>query len=153
MAVKDIFKVSFKTFINPAGWLGLNAVKQNTRTTWDLIKGLFIIPTPERAETFDEAVKRFNLTSADILEREKDYLFYAFIFLVLAVSLLAFGCYLLFVDRSFAGFVLGIAVAALFTSQAFRYHFWYFQMKQRKLGCTFDEWRAFIGWPKSGPKT
>ena len=23
---------------------------------------------------------------------------------------------------------------------AFRYHFWYFQMKQHKLGCTFNEW-------------
>ena len=27
------------------------------------------------------------------------------------------------------------------TALCFRYHFWWFQVKKRKLGCTFDEWK------------
>ena len=57
-----------------------------------------------------------------------------------------FSLYLLF-----SGFLLScllaIAVSILSLSQAFRYHFWYFQIKHRKLGCTFEEWRE--GKPRS----
>jgi intracellular multiplication protein IcmV len=96
---------------------------------------------------------RFNLTPEDIKEREKDYLFYTGIFLLLSVSLFCFGFYLLIVDRTFAGCLLGIATSALFASQAFRYHFWYFQIVQRRLGCTFAEWQQFVIGRLPGPKT
>ena len=29
-------------------------------------------------------------------------------------------------------------------SQAMRYHFWYFQIQSRKLGCTFQEWGSAV---------
>jgi intracellular multiplication protein IcmV len=106
------------------------------------------LPATGKAETFDEAVARFNLTEADLKEREKDYLFYAGIFLVLGLVSFVFGFYLLFVKRKFLDCLLGIAVAALFGTQGFRYHFWYFLIKQRKLGCTFDDWLVFIKWNK-----
>jgi intracellular multiplication protein IcmV len=151
MAVKDIFKVSFKTFINPMGWFGYKSVKGSVKTTWDLSKELFVVPEPKYIETFSEALIRLNVTEAELEERKKDYFFYALLFLFLAVFSFFFGCYLLVIKGTLAGFLLGVGVTMMFLAQAFRYHFWYFQIIQRKLGCTFDEWKnALFG---QRPKT
>lgn len=144
MAVKDFLKVSRKTFFDPAGWLGYRELKQNTQSTWQVLRELFVAApetTAEESITFEEAMKRHNLTPDAVNEIEKDYLFYAILFLALGVFSILFGFYLLFIQRTFIGLLLSIAVASLFGSQAFRYHFWYFQIKRRKLGATFEEWR------------
>jgi intracellular multiplication protein IcmV len=139
MAIKDIFKVSRKTFFNPAAWFS-DALFVNSKITWNLVKDLFIAPTQAKQETFAEAVKRMNLSEADIQETEQRYLLFALVFLVLACLSGIYGLYLLIIAKTLAGFALALAVVALFLAQAFRYHFWYFQTKFRKLGCTFDEW-------------
>jgi intracellular multiplication protein IcmV len=141
MAIKDIFKVTRKTFVDPAAWLGYSSVKDSIQTTWDLMRNQFIVPEATTPETFAEAMTRQNLTEEDIVDRQNQYLFYASIFLVLALISFIFAFILLFHERTFAGFCLGLAVTALFGSQSFRYHFWYFQIKQRRLGCTLEEWK------------
>jgi intracellular multiplication protein IcmV len=148
MALRDIFKISFKTFFNPAAWFGYARVKGGMVDTWTIMKGLFLVPeaAPERTETFAEALKRHGLTEASAEELRKDYLLYAFLLLLIGAFVLGFGFYLFFVKKIFSGMLLGIAVSALFAAQAFRYHFWSFQIKQRKLGCSFQEWRdALLG--------
>jgi len=67
----------------------------------------------------------------------------------LVVVSFVFAFYLLLVERTVSGFLIGLAVAGLFASQAFRYHFWYFQIQQRKLGCTLEDWKQ--SWVKSNP--
>ena len=141
MAIKDVFKVNRKTFLDPAAWLGYSTVKDSILTTWNLMRSQFIVPEPTITETFDQAMTRLNLTEEDIVDRKNQYYFYAAIFLGLAFISFIFAFILLFRERTFAGFCLGLAVTALFSSQAFRYHFWYFQIKQRRLGCTFEEWK------------
>lgn len=141
MALKDVFKVSRKTFFNPSGWLGYNEIKSYTRFLWETLKNLFIPAKPEHSETFEQALDRLHLTETDIQISAKHYLIYAIIFVVLAVGAIGYSFYLLLVHGTLAGWILSIAVAALFFSQAFRFHFWYFQIKHRKLGCTFAEWR------------
>jgi intracellular multiplication protein IcmV len=156
MAAKDIFKVSVKTFFNPSGWFGYGQVKQNTNYLWNFFRGMFAIPeAPDKpkSETFQEAMQRYNLTPAAIAELGKDYLFFAIMFVLLAISMLLFSFYLLIVSRTIPGFLLGLAVSMLLTSQGFRYHFWYFQIKQQKLGCTFDEWWQALSGGKPRPKT
>ena len=41
---------------------------------------------------------------------------------------------------SIKAFIVSLVVMLIALVLAFRYHFWYFQIKQRKLGCTFNEW-------------
>jgi intracellular multiplication protein IcmV len=36
--------------------------------------------------------------------------------------------------------VMCLMVSLVAFANAFRAHFWYFQTKQRKLGCTIQEW-------------
>lgn len=141
MALKDVVKVSRKTFFNPRGWFGYDQVKSGFMVTWGVIRGLFIADQPTRTETFSEAMQRLNLTEEDVQSTAQHYFMYACLFLVLCVLTACASLYYLFHHGSLSACLLGFATAALFLSQAFRYHFWYFQIKVRKLGCTLAEWR------------
>lgn len=140
MPLKDVVKVSRKTFFNPTAWLGYDLLKAQFKISWDLIKSLFVMPIATREETFDQAVQRFKLTDKQLLEISKNFLIYTLVFVSCAIITLIFSFYLLVQHGSFAGLLIGIAATAVFLAYAFRYSFWRFQIKQRKLGCTFDEW-------------
>ncbi len=144
MAIRDAFKVSFKTFFNPRAWLGYDSLKEQTRTIKTILKTATTVQKPETAESFDEAMQRLDMTENDVRVTSRIYLCYTFIFLVLAVLDFIYGCYLLFHHGTFLGMVLALAVCALLLAQAFRYHFWYFQIKSRRLGCTIQEWRQSL---------
>ncbi|MDR3492920.1 MAG: type IVB secretion system protein IcmV [Gammaproteobacteria bacterium] len=141
MAIKDIFKVSRKTFFNPTGWFGADNLGIIFKGGWEITQRLFVpAKDPVRKETFEEAVKRFNLTEEDIIQKQENYLLFAYILGICGIFSFGFSFYLLFFHSTFAGFLLGLATAAIFFSQAFRFHFWFFETKHRKLGCTLDEW-------------
>ncbi len=140
--VKDAVKVSRKTFINPSAWFGYSLFLAQIQSTWEMVKGLFTIPVPQRVETFEEAVDRFGLSESDLVKIHRRYLIFAYLFGLLAViSLIAAG-YFLFKKHAFLAFVLAITVAMLFLVNGFRYHFWAFQIQFRQLGCSFREWWA-----------
>jgi intracellular multiplication protein IcmV len=141
MPVKDIFKVTRKTFVNPAEWFGFGIFINQLNTTWEMVKGLFTAQRPARVETFAEAVKRLRLTEQDLAATYRNYLIFTGVFLLLGFATIGFGVYLLLAHTVF-GAILSLPTAGLFFVNAFRYHFWAFQIKHRKLGCTFAEWRA-----------
>jgi intracellular multiplication protein IcmV len=150
MAVKDVFKVTRKTFFNPSGWFGYDSFKQNTSNVWKILQSV-ITPVTSTSDveqpapaTFEEAMERNHMTPQAVEELSKDYLLYTFVFLLLVAVSVYLSFYLLLDRGAFAGFLVGIAVALLFGVQAFRYHFWYFQIKQRKLGGTFAEWWLYV---------
>jgi len=140
MSIKDIFKVSGKTFFNPSAWFGYDEVKGHTKIIWAVIQGLIYPAQSERSETFDEALERLNLTHADANRTARNYYIFAVFFVVCGFSAIVFGLYISKLYHTVSAFFLALAVAALFLSQAFRYHFWFFQIKHRQLGCTFQEW-------------
>lgn len=150
MAIKDIFKVSRKTFVNPSGWLGYQGLKANTSSIWGIVRDLFYPPQETSSETFDEAMARMGVTETDLKEQSERYFIYATVFMTLAVITVLYSVYLLLSEHTFHGFLIGLAVSALFGSQAFRFHFWHFQIERRKLGCTFQEWKQSWFNPKQG---
>ena len=153
MAVRDVLKVSRKTFFNPSAWLGLDLLKDQSRFIWATVKDLFIPPTPEFEETFEEAMVRLELSEDDIKTALTNYRYYTWLFVVLGLFTFAYSFYLLFRHATFLGWLLGLAVSALFFSQAFRFDFWAFQIKRRKLGATFVEWkRHFLGEKEAPPQ-
>ena len=140
MSLKDAVKVSRKTFFNPRGWSGYDFIKLQFRTTWDIIKDAVSPQEVGRQETFDEAMKRLELTEEDIQKSQNNYLLFASLFVLCGVLTLVFSFYLIFHHKTFSGMILGFVTSTLFFVYAFRYHFWYFQIKHRKLGCTIDDW-------------
>ena len=144
MTIKDVFKVSRKTFFNPREWLGYDSLKEQTQTIQSFVKEAATVRKPERTETFDEALQRLDMKEEELPGIATKYLCYALFFLGLAIVDFIYGIYLLFHHGAFLGMVLAFAVCALLLAQAFRYHFWFFQIQNRKLGCTFEEWRDSI---------
>lgn len=140
MAVRDAFKITRKTFFNPAGWLGYNELKTYNSIIWSNLKELTTIEKPQRTETFEEAMQRLDLTDTDVQETSNRYLLYAIIFVSLGALAFAIGFVFLIGYHTFSGFVLAMACVAILLTYAFRFHFWHFQIKHRKLGCTFDDW-------------
>jgi hypothetical protein len=146
MAVRDIFKVSRKTFFNPSAWLDYQALVNQNKIIWGIISGLKERPEVGESETFDEAMKRQQLTEKDIQDGIGTYRGLALVFVILSVSSLAYAFYLAIRHYSLTGFLLAMAVAALFGSQAFKYDFWALQMTRRQLGLTFKDWkRQYLG--------
>lgn len=140
MALKQIFKISRKTFFNPREWLGFDDLKGSFFLIRDTLKNSFTTPTARRTETFEEAMQRLKTTETDLQKTEKTYSTFVLVFLTCGALTLFFSFYLLFFHGSVAGCMLGLASGALFFTQAFKYHFWLFQIKHRKLGCTLSEW-------------
>ncbi|MDX1900678.1 MAG: type IVB secretion system protein IcmV [Gammaproteobacteria bacterium] len=141
---KNAIKISRKTFFNPSGWIGYGLLKTQIQTTWDFVSNIFTPAEPARIETFEQAMQRLGLTEDSLQKTRTRYLITSAVFLVLALVTVVEGIRLLSQHGTFAGFVLAIPTAALFFVNAFRYHFWAFQIKKRKLGCTFQEWAESI---------
>jgi intracellular multiplication protein IcmV len=144
MAIRDLLKVSRKTFFDPRAWLGYDEVKDHTSTVWNNLKAQCVVSAPTREETFTDAMARLGLTEEDIQNSIKSYRLFALIFFIFGILAFAYAFYLLFQHYSITGWMLGLVVCALFMSQAFRFDFWSFQMKKRQLGLTFAEWKNHI---------
>jgi len=141
MAIKDIFKVSRKTYFSPTTWVGLDEIKRYHRSIMSILKTSFAPAHPTRVETFEEAIKRQHLSEEDLKKTAARYHFYTISFVICAAFSFIASFFYLFHHRTFSGFLLCWVVIALFLAQGFRYSFWRFQIIHRKLGCTFKEWR------------
>ncbi len=91
------------------------------------------------AETYEDAMIRMRLSEADINDRKKMFFQQTVIYVVVGLAVIAYGVYLAF-QKEILSMILAFTVAALAISYAFRSHFWLFQLKQKKLGCTFKEY-------------
>lgn len=146
MAIRDVFKLSRKTFFNPTGWIDLSYLKELNLTLWEIIKSLFSVPSQMREESFAVAKERLNLTEKDIASRIVRYRLYAIFFFILGMLIFFYSFFLLFRHVSVTGLILGFASSALFLSQAFRFDFWSLQLRRRTLGLSFKEWKkSYLG--------
>ncbi len=141
MALRDIFKISWKTFVNPIGWLDYDALKRENQLIYRIIKPTMTIDKPTQQETFEEAQERLGLSEADIEAGQHRYRRYALLFALCGLLVFYYAFYLVFRYLSFPGFLLGIAVSMLFFAYAFKFDFWSLQMRRRKLGLTFADWK------------
>jgi hypothetical protein len=142
MAVRDIFKISWKTFVNPAAWFGYESFRIQNLALWSILKDLFSKPTPRTAETFDQAMQRLQMTPEDCKHAARQYRIYAFCFLSLGIGTVVYAFYLFLSLYSVLGWLLGLAAAALFIAQGFKYDFWALQLNRHQLGLTFKDWKA-----------
>ncbi len=146
MAVRDLFKINRKTFFNPSAWIDYPSLKNNTLMLYGVLKNTFTVPKPTTSETFEESVKRRGLSDKDIADGIGTYQGLAWVFVILAVAALVYAGYLMYYYSTITGMILSIVVSALCLSQAFKYDFWALQMRRRKLGLTFSDWkRQYLG--------
>ncbi|HSX19556.1 MAG TPA: type IVB secretion system protein IcmV [Gammaproteobacteria bacterium] len=121
-------------------WMGLQQLKSSSK---DMIKMGQAIFTPEQAdyeETFEEALRRLNLTEEQLQERRKEFMRLFIVYILLAIAIFSYSIYIAFAFKNIMGFIMGFGVTVFALVNAFRYHFWLYQIKHRKLGCTIREW-------------
>jgi intracellular multiplication protein IcmV len=145
MGVKNVVKKTVVQGWNFPQWLGMGQIKGNAVLIKDLAKATFNPEKHEAAkigsETFEQAMRRLNMTEKDLQKRIQSSTQIIYFCGLLSIPLLAYTIYiwsLHFYLPSFVCLMLGFLLFAY----AFREHFNRFQMRQRRLGCTFYEWFA-----------
>ena len=138
-AKRSRFSRMVKPFFNPRAWMSYDQLRDSTYSIKDRIKTIFTIRKAERTEHFHDAVKRFNLTEAEVTQREKYFFRLSLLMLVITIGTFSYSIYHL-ISAHFEGAAVSFALGLIGLSLTFRYHFWYFQIKSRRLGCTPKEW-------------
>ena len=120
-------------------WMSLSYVKDISGRTQYIVKDLIVPKKSTRIESFEEALIRLKLTEADITQRTIEFTRLVYLFLSLALIIISYAIYMIFKGSPVVG-LIALCIALYTLSQAFHFHFWLFQMKNRKLGCTLSEW-------------
>jgi len=132
-------KFVYKTFLDVPSWISFQQLKQNTSGLAGILKDIFTPQPPAQKTNFKEAMKKFNLSEEDLAKRSRTYFRQSMLFLGCGCLCIAYVFYLFFTRHFLAG-LIALLASGLFFVQAFSAHFWHFQIKHRKLGCTFKEW-------------
>ncbi len=125
--------------INIRFWFDWDRMKAFTVALKNGIKGMFVPQQAVTSESFNTAKTRMNLSDAELLSKQNALFRLSILMLVIAVLLLGYSGYQLFYG-TLRAFIVSLVVTLIALVLAFRYHFWYFQIKHRKLGCTLNEW-------------
>lgn len=120
-------------------WLGVDYLKETTGHYKALLMDLIVPQKARYSETFDEAVQRLELSDEALHARAHEFTKLFYFFIVLSMLVISYGLYLAY-RGSFASALIAFCLSLYSLTQAFRFHFWLFQLKNRKLGCTLKEW-------------
>jgi intracellular multiplication protein IcmV len=131
-------------YFNVRQWVGTDHLRNPFEFLKKILVTAFVVP-PETTEKEDflELVDKLGLTSEQLRKKKNAFLrlcivfcILAFLVVVYAVFHVSFGHYRVF----FPSIVLSVVCLAF----AFRYHFWYMQIKTQRLGCSFQEWCDYV---------
>ncbi len=93
-------------------------------------------------ESFDEAVRRLNLTPEKLESRKKTLFWTAILYSVIGVGLFAYAVKLL-LSGMFLATLIALILVVIALALAYREHFWYVQMKHQRLGISFKDWFGY----------
>ena len=125
--------------INLRSWFDWDRMKSLTLFLWNGAKKFFVPQQGPESESVEAAKKRLHLTDAGLLVQQKGLLRVSMLMVFFAFLLFLYAIYQ-FYCHSIKGGILSLVVMLIAVALAFRYNFWYFQIKERKLGCSIHEW-------------
>jgi intracellular multiplication protein IcmV len=105
-----------------------------------MVERFFVIKKPNKQiKNFEEVVTKFALDEPSLQAKSKGLLRLSYTILAVTGFIFLYCIY-----QAVYGSWIGVMVAAVQVGIAavltFRYHFWAFQIQQRKLGCSFKDW-------------
>ena len=137
--IRGTFGFFGKHAFNVRRWMAYDQMRDSTRDVVKAGKAVFKGPKVHSPETFEEALGRMNLTEVDIQERYSHCRSVLYFAGSIGLALIVYSIYLLIIGTPM-GAILAFAVGSMSGVMAFKNHFWMFQIKNRKLGCSFSEW-------------
>lgn len=141
----------FNTVFNVRSWTDFDRLRAFTLYLSQGIRA-FLIPqkkqlSPKESSTnFATAIAHLKLNEDELFARQRGLYRLSVIMCVVAMMFFSYALYHL-VFGGFKAVIVSLVLMFIALVLAFRYHFWYFQIKERKLGCTFREWyrQGFLG--------
>ncbi|ASQ45097.1 hypothetical protein clem_02680 [Legionella clemsonensis] len=129
-----------KRIFNVRAWIDFDRVRAFTSYLAAGFQKLFIPQQQtEKGESFEAAVARMNLSEQELQAKKKALYRLSVLMCLAAVGIFSYSIYHLYYG-SYRAVVVSLVLVLVALVLAFRYHFWYFQIKERKLGCSFSEW-------------
>lgn len=129
-----------KPLVDVPTWISYRQMADTSKGMFTFVKNLLVPnPKPATEETFEQAIQRLNLTEADLAARAKRFKQLTIFWIVIFFTIFFYSIYLAW-QGSLPGFIASIGLSVFTLVQCFRNHFWLFQIKQRKLGCSLSEW-------------
>lgn len=132
-------KKIIKPLVDVPKWVGYRQLVKTHRSLFSFAKKFFIPEQASTQESFQAALDRLKLNEADLTQRMKEFTRLMWIWISLFLISIAYSIHLL-LENSLRGFFPCLGVSVIILTQIFRYHFWIFQIKQRRLGCGFRDW-------------
>lgn len=132
----------FSSMYDVKGWLGYESIKAGAALSVNNVKKMMdtsAIRAKQESEDFDTARERLNLSDAEIQERETGYFRNFVVFLITGTIMAMYSVYRFFTLQWYSGWIALMITISLFAFSLIS-NFWYFQIKNRKLGCTLKEW-------------
>lgn len=133
------FRRYARSFLDIPRWMGAEHLKRNARSIRSMLRGFSTVKKPELEETFEQAITRMGLNEQRLEERKAEFFRLAMIYLAAALGAFAYLLYLIF-HGHYRALMLSLTLVIVLFSFFFREHFWYTQMKYRRLGMTFGQW-------------
>lgn len=143
MGFRSYVKNTVKANTNVKGWTGWDVVKNNANVIKNFADDLKAPETrvPPVQITFEEAMKKYGLTESDVQRSMRNHFITACVCLVLCLAAFLWTFHLLWKGMILSGLV-SLSLSALMGAYGFSEHFYYFQMKRRKLNVTLSEWAS-----------
>jgi intracellular multiplication protein IcmV len=120
-------------------WIGYKNLKNTTSSLFNTGKEVFLMQNANIRESFTDSIQRLHITEEDLLKKQKECYWFMLFYFLLTIMVGLYGMYLAF-NGQLLSFITSVAITCLCLSNYFRYSFWLFQMKHKKLGCSFKEW-------------
>ncbi|NBX84310.1 MAG: hypothetical protein EBQ95_01715 [Gammaproteobacteria bacterium] len=135
--VKKIFRIK--------EWSDWNRTVSYFNYIKNLSTRLFIDPfnAPKKTKDFNLVVKKYNLDDEKLEKESQSLRLLSYILFGLTLMIFFYGIYMLFVTNHMIGGVI-LCVSLVGFSLAFRYHFYYTAIKQKRLNLTIQEWMSYI---------
>ena len=128
-------------------WMGYDHLVDNFKFIQSTFTSLTRKPTlganSRRKESFEAAMERLGLSEEDLQNRMGFAKKVVVLYFLLGLGILIYAIYIAIHQFWLTAF-LAFIVALIFLGYAFRENFNYFQMTQRRLGCTYKEWFIWV---------
>lgn len=121
-------------------WLDYPNIKKRFSYLINQTKNLFTVVQPQKQETFKQAMLRFELSDGELATQANNYRNLSILFLSSATLMLFYLLFLVFIKQNYMGACITFSLTIYSLTRAYYYHFWYFQIKKEKLGCSPKEW-------------
>lgn len=119
-------------------WVAYHYLKDTLNYILFILRSLAKPEQTQIEESFQEAVVRLQLEPEDLKKRAKQLKHWCFLFLGIALGLLLYTVYI-FKQSNWMGTAMTLALMIYALYQAFRFHFWHYQLVHERLGCTLKE--------------